>query len=400
MNRIYSVTLAGVFIATAGVVFFQKLGSEKTALSNRSSSSGSAYEQNSRLSEIRPAKSSQRIIKRSKPKGLSDYLLKNPSEINSLTAEQAAELVVAFANDRGLKLPGLTSIDKNVARELAKYEGIWLQLTSLTSIDKDVAYELAKYEGRLNLAGLTSIDQDTTRELAKYEGDWLKLSGLTSIDQDVAYELAKWGETGAQLYLEGLTSIDKGVAYELAKYDGSIVLGLSSIDNDVAEELAKKDGGQLHLWGLVSIDKDVAQALSRFGGTYLSLKGVELIDKDVARELSNSDVSWLDLTGLTSIDSDVAQEMAQFQGQLSFSNLSSIDREAAEKLANYTGYAGRRMYINGGTNGGANLDPDPQILEILNSNPAIQLPSKYRMTENGAIMKPEARAGVNCASSG
>ncbi|MDB4549733.1 hypothetical protein N9Z97_01510 [Akkermansiaceae bacterium] len=311
MNRIYSVTLAGAFIAIACVVFFQKLGSEKTALSNGSSSPGSGYEKNSRLSEIRPAKSSQRIIKRSKPKGLSDYLLKNPSEINSLTAEQAAELVVAFANDRGLKLPG-----------------------------------------------------------------------LTSIDQDVAYELAKWGETGAQLYLEGLTSIDKGVAYELAKYDGSIVLGLSSIDNDVAEELAKKDGGQLHLWGLVSIDKDVAQALSRFGGTYLGLKGVELIDRDVARELSNSDVSWLSLTGLTAIDSDVAQEMAQFRGQLSFSNLSSIDREAAEKLANY---AGRRMYINRGTNrgtnGGANLDPDPQILEILNSNPAIQLPSKYRDDE-------------------
>jgi hypothetical protein len=266
MNRIYPVTLAGAFIATAGVVFLQKSGSEKKVLSKRDTSSGSAYERKSRSSEIRSTKSARRIIKRSKPKGLSGYQLKNPSEIEYLTVEQAAELVVAFGNEPpGFNLAGLTSIDKNVARELAKYEGIglrlegltsidkdvayelakyegnWLKLSGLTSFDEDVAYELAKYEGRLNLAGLTSIDQDTAWELAKHEGKWLKLSGLTSIDEDVAYELAKWGETGAQLYLEGLTSIDKGVAYELAKYDGSIILGLSSIDNDVAEGLAKKE---------------------------------------------------------------------------------------------------------------------------------------------------------------
>ena len=276
MNRIYSVTLAGAFIAIACVVFFQKLGSEKTALSNGSSSPGSGYEKNSRSVAIRSAKSSRRIIKRSKPKALSDYQLKNPSEIYSLTVDQATELV-------------------------ARYEGL--------------------YGG-----GTTRV---------------LKLPGLASIDKDVAYELAKW--KGQQLYLEGLTSVNEDVAYGLAQFKGSLVLGLSSIDTNVAEELAKKEGGQLHLWDLVSIDKDAAQALSRFGGTYLSLKGVELIDRDVARELSNSDVSWLSLTGLTAIDSDVAQEMAQFRGQLSFSNL-SIDREAAEKLANY---AGRRMYING-----------------------------------------------------
>ena len=306
MKGIYSLTLAGAFIATAGVVFFQKLGSEKTALSSGSSSSGSAYQQNSRSPAIRSSKSSpfnnktvlteesnitevrRLIIKRSKLKRLSDYLLKNPSEINSLTAEQAAELVVAFANDLLLKLPGLTSIDKDVAQELANYEGIWLNLEGLTSIGEDVAYELAKYKGRLNLAGVTSIDQDVARELAKHEGKWLKLSGLTSIDEGVAYELAKWGETGAQLYLSGLTSIDKGVAYELAKYDGSIILGLSSIDNDVAEGLAKKEGGQLHLWDLVSIDKDVAQALAKFQGYNLTFLGLTSVDKDVLEILKSN----------------------------------------------------------------------------------------------------------------
>ena len=70
-------------------------------------------------------------------------------EITSLTAEQAAELIMVVTNERGdsfLSLSGLTSIDKDVARELAKFEGD-LSLHGLTSIDKDVAQELAKLKG-------------------------------------------------------------------------------------------------------------------------------------------------------------------------------------------------------------------------------------------------------------
>ena len=45
-----------------------------------------------------------------------------------------------------LDLYGLTSINKDVAQELAKFKGGWL-LLGLTSIDKDVAQELAKFKG-------------------------------------------------------------------------------------------------------------------------------------------------------------------------------------------------------------------------------------------------------------
>ena len=68
----------------------------------------------------------------------------NTNEIKSLTAEQAAEVVAM--NGGWLELNGLTSIDKDVAKELAKNEG-GLVLNGLTSIDKDVARELAKFEG-------------------------------------------------------------------------------------------------------------------------------------------------------------------------------------------------------------------------------------------------------------
>ena len=67
---------------------------------------------------------------------LAEDLPENTYEIKSLTAEQAAKLV-ANEKGRGLYLSGLTSIDKDVAQELAKVKGD-LNLYCLTSIDKDV----------------------------------------------------------------------------------------------------------------------------------------------------------------------------------------------------------------------------------------------------------------------
>ena len=105
------------------------------------------------------------------------------NEIKSLTAGQAAELV-ANSKFKMLFLDGLTSIDKDVAQELAKFGGGYLCLGNLTSIDKDLAQELAKFEGTLGL-GLTSIDKDVAQELTKFGGEFLSLGSLTSIDKDV-----------------------------------------------------------------------------------------------------------------------------------------------------------------------------------------------------------------------
>ena len=64
--------------------------------------------------------------------------------------------------------------------------------TAYTSITKDIAQEIVKWEGRnLHLNGLTSIDKDVAHELAKFRGS-LELRGLTYLRDDVAKELATW----------------------------------------------------------------------------------------------------------------------------------------------------------------------------------------------------------------
>ena len=191
---------------------------------------------------------------------LAEDLPEDTNEIKTLTAEQAADLMANFLGHQ-LKLNGLTSIDKDVAAELAKLEGYrYLSLCGLTSIDKDVAQELSNFKGNeLSLDGLTSIDKDVAEELAKIKGEALNLRGLTSLDKDVAQGLAKFD---GWLSLNGLTSIDKDVAKELATFEGQLDLsGLISIDKDVAQELAKFKGGYLNLNGLTSINKDVLKIL-------------------------------------------------------------------------------------------------------------------------------------------
>ena len=161
-----------------------------------------------------------------------------PHELKSLTVDHAAKLVAA-ARERlspCLSLVRLTSIDKDVAKELAKFDRR-LDLRGLTSIDKEVAKELAKFEGE-ELVLRTSIDKDVAKELANFEGGWLNLDHLTSIDKDVAKELAKF--EGGHLS-HRLTSIDKDVAQELANFKGKCLslCRLTSIDKDVAKELGK-----------------------------------------------------------------------------------------------------------------------------------------------------------------
>ena len=68
---------------------------------------------------------------------LTRNIIKNINEIKFLTAEQAAELVATHKGDM-LFFDGLTSIDKDVAQELAKLNGGYLSLDVLTSMNRDV----------------------------------------------------------------------------------------------------------------------------------------------------------------------------------------------------------------------------------------------------------------------
>jgi len=120
---------------------------------------------------------------------------------------------------------------------------------------------------RLNLNWLTSIDRDVARELSYFGGNILCLDGLISIDKDVAHELTKvrpgrfgpWTGKDSKtpyksIYLNGLISITKDVAQGLAKCDGSLELNsVKSMDSEIVREFTKFKGFLLYIRGLESI---------------------------------------------------------------------------------------------------------------------------------------------------
>ncbi|MEN8716872.1 MAG: hypothetical protein ABF384_18335 [Verrucomicrobiales bacterium] len=119
-------------------------------------------------------------------------------------------------------------------------------------------------QSQLDLNWLTSIDRDVARELSHYKGQRILLDGLTSISKEVANELTTqrpgwfyWPDTKVPqkgLSLDGLTSITKEVARELAKCTGDLNLNyVRSMDSDVAQEFAKFQGSFLNIVRLESI---------------------------------------------------------------------------------------------------------------------------------------------------
>ena len=120
---------------------------------------------------------------------------------------------------------------------------------------------------RLNLNWLTSIDRDVARELSYFGGNILCLDGLISIDMDVAHELTKvrpgrfgpWTNKDSKtpyksIYLNGLISITKDVAQGLAKCDGCLELNsVKSMDSEMVREFTKFRGVLLYIRGLESI---------------------------------------------------------------------------------------------------------------------------------------------------
>ena len=293
---------------------------------------------------------------------------KNISAIQFLTAEQAAEVVDHVENERKQKelfLTSLLTVDKQVAHELAKFQGNKLDLSGPTTIDVNVAQELAKFQGKLLfLNGLTILDYDVARELVKGDYD-LYLDGLTKIDRDLARTLAM--VRYPRLSLLGLTTIDENVAQELANFKGHhLILGLKTMDIKVAKALAPLQSN-LWIWCLASMNARVAHELSAIQSHEIVLNGLRKIDKETAEGLGDFLVDNLYLWGLKTIDKDVAHGLAKFQGEkLDLRGLTTIDAGVAQELAKFQGEELKLLGLE-------SIDAKTQA--ALKVNPKIKLPN-------------------------
>ena len=219
---------------------------------------------------------------------LAENLPGNQKKTGTLTVQQATELIEKANASNGkqsqLDLKWLTSIDRDVARELSYYKGQGILLDGLTSISKEVANELTAQrpgwyywpgtnipQKGLSLDGLTSITKEVARELAKCTGD-LNLNYVRSMDSGVAGELAKF--QGSFLNIQKLESIapeDMNILKDGLRRPGSENLYRSMMPYQL------KDGTRLKKWNgkIIEYRKDgskIREIDYKYGGVTLRME--------------------------------------------------------------------------------------------------------------------------------
>ncbi len=212
----------------------------------------------------------------------------NQKKTGTLTVQQATELIEKANASNGkqsqLDLNWLTSIDRDVARELSYYKGQRILLDGLTSISKEVANELTTQrpgwyywpdtkvpQKGLSLDGLTSITKEVARELAKCTGD-LNLNYVRSMDSDVAQEFAKFQGSFLNIVrLESIAPEDMNILKDGLRRPGSEKSGRSMMPYKL------KDGTRLKKWNGKTIEyrKDgskIREIDYKYGGVTLRME--------------------------------------------------------------------------------------------------------------------------------
>jgi beta-lactamase regulating signal transducer with metallopeptidase domain len=271
-----------------------------------------------------------------------------------------------------LDLAGLTSLDPETARQLARYPGKELRLDGLEVLSFEAARELAGFVGEartsgavydrggnpaiLTLNGLTSLSDEAAGKLGGFRGRTLRLNGLTAISPRAVENLLRRNEFA--LELEGLTTLDAtlarilarppaavefaddarlqgGKTWPLSKWNGKLP-GLAALSTDAAQEL-RFYKGSLVLNGLTSLDAATAGMLAKSAAPALDLDGLRSIDVETAAALATTKPSVLRLNGLRTLPAAAARALAGFKGHsLHLNGLERIDLDTARGLATLT----------------------------------------------------------------
>ena len=155
--------------------------------------------------------------------------------LTSIDQDVAREL--SYYKGQRIYLDGLTSISKEVANELTTQRPGWyywpdtkipkkgISLDGLTSVTKEVARELAKCTGDLNLNYVKTMDSGVARELAKFQGSFLNIQKLESIapeDMNILKDGLR-GRGGSEKFYRAMMPYKLKDGTRLKKWNGKII---------------------------------------------------------------------------------------------------------------------------------------------------------------------------------
>ena len=243
---------------------------------------------------------------------------------------------------------------KDMTKCFDNYLGTWTELlgfdpvTKLTELTPSQARELVAYErtNDLDLVGITTLEADVASELANTNNNF-GLNSLTALSTDTAAALAKSKCTYIGLW--GLDNIDADTAKALSAYEGFIVVGagttavsdfanagcnlfcINLIEDEADAHKFTKTTGKL--WFFTTCETPILEVLVGHAGTSLQIGNTEITEEQ-ARILVNYK-GELYLSSVNQLSDDVAEIIADFGLHLSFDVLETVSDSAIGYLAGH-----------------------------------------------------------------
>ena len=278
-----------------------------------------------------------------------DELPSDTNSIQTLTVEQAEELVSSASGRQSLNLNGLTMLSPGVAAVLAKHSGS-LFLNGVVKMSVDAERALAKHQGVLQCRGLTTLHSAALAEKVWKQSNFGagKKIPLKSVSPEAAAVFASMGKASA-LSFDDLTALSPDVAEALAIHEWKLSLnGLTSLTPEAAEALAKHKGRELSLDGLTALSDTAAEALAKHSKGGLCLNGLTTLSDELAETLAKHEGN-LHLNGLTTLSDQQAEEFGKLGVGLFLNGLTTLSDKAAESLTNRTGrvWSTKELSLNG-----------------------------------------------------
>ena len=239
-----------------------------------------------------------------------------PGRIESLTVEQAEQIVTKESPARGIYLNKITELPAAAAAVLARHAGPLISLPALERLSPEAAAALAPHNGDLQFPKLTELPVDVARGLASHKG---------------------------QLALPSVTNLTTEAAVALAPHTGMLELGSVELPADVARALAEH-AGPIHLPALTSLSSlPLARKFGRQGQDkpdgflFVRLESLKSLSKEMAEALGPPMAKknhWL-VIGIETLPEDVADALARTWHIVAFARLSNLTAEAATALGKY-----------------------------------------------------------------
>jgi Leucine-rich repeat (LRR) protein len=205
-----------------------------------------------------------------------------------------------------LNANNLSHLDKNIFKNLTHLKELHLNANKLTTLDKDSFKHLTQLrELHLNANKLTHLYKDIFKNLTNLQYLNLSDNKLTHLDKDIFKHLTNL--QNLSLRNINITHLDKDTFIHLTNLQVLILYNnkLNTLDKDIFINITNLQ--QLHLDNnkLTTLNKDIFKYTTNLQNLYLHSNYLTHLDNDIFKHLINLQLLWLHINYIVALPSSI-----------------------------------------------------------------------------------------------